>query len=97
MDKGGFTIIYFLVKCQKKGKQNVNIFFVLIFIQILLKMDQRKIRDIMKEQLELVKTEKELKEMIDKINLSLNQLLVSESYFYICFSFIHSDSSIVKT
>lgn len=40
-------------------------------------MDQRKIRDIMKEQLELVKTEKELKEMIEKINLSLNQLLVS--------------------
>lgn len=41
-------------------------------------MDQRKIRDIMKEQLELVKTEKELKEMIEKINLSLNQLLVSK-------------------
>lgn len=32
----------------------------------------------MKEQLELVKTEKELKEMIEKINLSLNQLLVSK-------------------
>lgn len=45
-------------------------------------MDQRKIRDLMKEQLELVKTEKELKEMIDKINLSLNQLLVSKKIIY---------------
>lgn len=45
-------------------------------------MDQRKIRDIMKEQLELVKTEKELKEMIEKINSSLNQLLVSNIFWY---------------
>lgn len=45
-------------------------------------MDQRKTRDLMKEQLELVKTEKELKEMIAKINLSLNQLLVSKNYLF---------------